>query len=65
MRRTLRLSKETLTELTPDDLRSVAGAALPTLDCIASLPTLDCIGSLPTLRGCLTGMYPTFDGCTS
>ncbi len=50
-RRTLTLRKETLTELTADDLRQIAGAS----------------GVLcPTSDGCGTGYYPSiFDPCLS
>ncbi len=46
MRRTLRLRRETLTELTPGELRSVAGGAPPTTpirDCL--LDTFSCIAT--------------------
>jgi hypothetical protein len=67
MRRALRLSKETLTELTTAELVDVVGASGascqyecnsgPLNDCITGLP---CIRTLP--RDCLTGT-PSDIGC--
>ena len=61
MSRRLSLRREALTELASSDLASVAGGAPRTLninDCFASPQIL-------TLNSCLTGVYPTFDGCTN
>lgn len=51
MKRTLSLKRETLAELSPSDLRNVAGAALPTL------PLNYCIGEQNTKVVCVTGDY--------
>lgn len=63
MRRTLRLSRETLTELTPQQLGDIAGGAItpacPTYD-DCRVPTdhcvsvLDCVGISQTLAVCVT-----------
>jgi len=58
MSRRLALRRETLTELAPSDLSSVAGGARTLQDCIATTAIL-------TFDSCLTGIYPTFDGCTN
>lgn len=58
MSRRLSLRRETLTELAPSDLSSVAGGARTLKDCLATPAIL-------TLDSCLTGMYPTLDGCTN
>ena len=49
----LALRRETLTELSANDLGSVVGAA-----------TTSCPVAVPTLDACFTGVWPTFDGCT-
>jgi hypothetical protein len=51
MKRRLSLKSEHLTQLTPDVLASVAGAAPPTRDC--EVPSID--------YRCLTGMYPSIN----
>lgn len=53
MRRTLVLKKETLAELTPSELRNVAGGALtprcPTFDGGCRIPTDHCVSLLDCL----------------
>jgi hypothetical protein len=51
MDRTLRVKKESLTELSTDELTQVAGGA-PTKDCIQTL-VQDCT---PTLHACTTNI---------
>lgn len=63
MTRRLALRRETLTELTSFELSAVAGAAVPTTNCIGSLPSTNCIGPIPTLDSCFTGVWPTLDRC--
>lgn len=52
MKRTLRLDRETLTELSADELLGVAGAAYPTLagGCIPTTPIVTCY--VQTVHNC-------------
>lgn len=63
MRRALRLSRETLTELTSSDLAAVAGAAVD--PSIGSCPVLRCVEQVTdVLSGaCYTYNCPSIEAC--
>ena len=59
MTKRLVLKKDVLGDLTTEDLRSVVVGRDPTINgCLTPAVT-----AIPTVDSCLTGIYPTFDGC--